>query len=103
MKREFVKDFIDLEEHIFCGNLSYVQKQLAFVEDNLMRKGNKEVVFDWHSDYDYQCVRAHFYRPETDDEMDKRKKRLVKKMAKLEEEKQARLDLYEELKKEFEK
>jgi len=102
MIRDFVKDCIDLESETFCGSLIQVRKNLGLAHQDLIDKGYKDIVFDWYSDYDYQAVRAYFYRPETDEEMNKRKKKLEKNLAKLKKDESTRRELYEELKKEFE-
>lgn len=102
MKREYVKDFINIEEENFYGPISKVCDNLKKIEKSLKDRGIKDIVCKWFGNYDYQEVRFHFLRPETDDEMKKREKRIKKKLEKLEIEKKERRDLYLELKKEFE-
>ena len=102
MKREFVKDYVDLEDSTFHGTAEQIGTVLKDIEEGLKKEGRKDIYFEWYSDYDYQVIRVYFLRPETDSEMNARRKRIQKKLEKLEKDKEKRHQLYLELKKEFE-
>ena len=102
MKRIWVKTYEDLDDDLFRGTVDEVTERLKDFEDKLSEEGCREVTLKWHSDYEYQAVRAYYLRPETDEELEKRKLKIKKRIAKLEKDEEERESLLESLKKELE-
>lgn len=102
MKRIWVKTNEDLDDDLFTGTVDEISERLKEFEDNLIAEGCREITLKWYSDYDYQAVRACYLRPETDEELERRKMRIKKRIAKLEKAEEERESLLESLRKELE-
>ncbi len=102
MEKIYVKDYEIVDDEVFDGDLETVISNLRDKVNELQLKNCKNFIFEWHSDYDYQCVKVNFERPETDKEFKEREKKLSLKLRKGEKDLEKRRKLFEELKKEFE-
>jgi len=101
MKKIWVKTYEDLDDSTFEGTVDEVACRLKEKEDELTAAGNRDISLRWYSNYAYQVVRVHYMRPETDEEMDKRRKKLEARLKKIETDEAKRRDLIESLKNEL--
>jgi hypothetical protein len=95
MEKKIIKEHINLSHEIFNGSLEKVVENLEKEISRLKEKEYKDLVFEWHYDYGFQCIRLNYNRVETD-------RKLKEKIKILNRKKRKRKKLYLELRKEFE-
>lgn len=104
MEKIFVKDYYDVPSDTFEGDFDTIIDNLKFLVKELENnEGGKYIIFSWHYDYDYQCVRITYERLETNAQFNERRRKLEKILNRKYKSLQERKSLYEKLKEEFEK